>query len=53
MTTEQILEINERRFVSQRTGIVCASCGADFKISNRHLLPFEFEIGRASCRERV
>ncbi len=43
MTTEQILESNEKRFVSQTTGMVCASCGADFKVGNRHLLPFEFE----------
>ena len=43
LTTEQILEMNGKRFVSQTTRMVCASCGAEFEVNNRHLLPFEFE----------
>ena len=62
MTTEQILELNEKRFVSHTTNMVCALCGITFKVSNRHLLPFTFEkiddtIGRiwiscSSCGEK-
>lgn len=41
--TEEILESNEKRFVSHSTGMKCAKCGEEFKITNRHILPFEFE----------
>lgn len=44
MTTDEILELNEKRFVSHTTTMICASCGTAFKISNRHIIPFEFEI---------
>ena len=43
MTTEQILELNEKRFVSHLTNMVCALSGAAFKVSNSYLLAFKFE----------
>jgi len=43
MKSEEILKINEKRFVSHSTGIICAKCGGEFKINNRHRLPFTFE----------
>lgn len=62
MKSEDILKLNEKRFISQTTKIICAHCGADFKISNRHKLPFEVEklnddIGKIwmpcpSCNEK-
>lgn len=42
--SDQILKMNDRRFISQTTKIICAMCGEDFKISNRHKLPFKFEL---------
>lgn len=43
MDTNQILKNNEKRFVSQTTKLTCATCGSDFKVSNRQALPFQFE----------
>lgn len=44
LSTDEILELNEKRFISNTTGMNCSKCGTDFKVSNRHILPFEFEI---------
>lgn len=43
IATEEILNANEKRFVSHTTTIKCAKCGVELKINNRHLLPFEYE----------
>lgn len=61
MTTEEILKMNEKRFISHSTIIKCAKCGNEFKINNRYKLPFRFKkindsIGEiimpcASCHE--
>lgn len=44
LSTDEILELNKKRFISNTTGMNCSKCGTDFKVSNRNLLPFEFEI---------
>lgn len=44
LSTDEILDLNEKRFISNTTGMNCSKCGTDFKVSNRHVLPFEFEI---------
>ena len=44
LSTDEILELNEKRFISNTTGMNCSKCGTNFKVSNRHILPFEFEI---------
>ena len=41
--TEKLLEMNEKRFISQITKIGCAICGSEFKVYNRDPIPFEFE----------
>ena len=43
ISTDEILEFNNKRFVSNTTGMNCSKCGADYKVNNRRILPFEFE----------
>lgn len=40
MNSENIIELNKKRFISQITHFTCAKCGGDNKISNRDILPF-------------
>jgi predicted RNA-binding Zn-ribbon protein involved in translation (DUF1610 family) len=41
---DDIVRINQGRFISQTTHFICAKCGGDTPLSNRELLPLKTEL---------
>lgn len=41
---DDVLRINQDRFISQTTHTICAKCGGDTSLTNRELLPFKTEL---------
>lgn len=41
---DDVVRINQGRFVSQTTHFICAKCGGDTPLSNRELLPIKTEL---------
>jgi predicted RNA-binding Zn-ribbon protein involved in translation (DUF1610 family) len=41
---DDVVRINQGRFISQTTHFICAKCGGDTPLSNRELLPLKTEL---------
>lgn len=41
---DDVVKINQGRFISQTTHFICAKCGGDTPLTNRELLPLKTEL---------
>ena len=41
---DDVVRINQGRFISQTTHFICAKCGGDTPLTNRELLPLKTEL---------